>query len=463
MQISTDVLAKTCKNTIETILLFLDHAVKGTIYTVGAMPDLQTVRVTSGMRNGETGAIGWGLPQFSDYNAPGKGWLQYRDEPGRVLEAMAWCVERQQSWTADNPSENIRSVRKQLQNLPEDYHHMEPVLVRKADLYGTHHLASQYPRDWQGNPIWRESEYIVVAVIKFHFLPQSIRRGDRTTKIIKRLSRTLGTELLSLHLREGYLRDREKLSRERLRTSDELAHELRNTLAKLGFVFSAINTLMSFLRAQWESEFTKAYPSLAEKGAIIAQLEESLRTLRPHLAGHGELIALSRKLSAEHKELADLFLLPEQEAEWVRCRIRPKWERLLAAVADPQRQEAVEQLMVSLTEAIWRVVDEGLASKMDHLPEPVRTLWPQLAYTQFSAKNSALLKDVVAFLEDPQLCLHQRQQLKRALAALKALVEIISKIEDQANDMISSLRNGESPRAVSAAKPHVEIREALRF
>lgn len=463
MHISADVLEKACKNTIETILLFLDHAVKGTIYSVGPMPDLQTVRITSGMRNGKNQLIRWGLPQVSDYNPPGKSWLQYRDEPGRVMEAMAWCVERQQSWTADNPLENSRSVRKQLQGLPEDYHHMEPVLVRKADLYGAQQLDLEYPRDHRGRRIWQDSDYVVVAVIKFHFSPETIQRGDRTTKIIKRLSRTLGTELLSLHLREGYLRDREKLSRERLQTSNELAHELRNTLAKLGFVFSAINTLMSFLRAQWELEFKKAYPNLAEKGSIITRLEELLHVLEPRLAARGELVGLSRELSAEQEELANLFLLPQQEAEWVRRRIRPKWDRLLAAAeAEPQQREEVEQLMLSLAEAIWLVIDEGLASRMDHLPEAIRTLWPQLAYTQFSAGNAAQLQEVVKLLESPQLHIRQKQQIKRVLAALKVMVEIISKIEDQTNGMIASLKNG-GTFTEPAVEPYLEMQEATRL
>ena len=89
------------------------------------MPRLQAERITSGVR--EDGQIKWGLPQDSDYNPPGKEWEQYRDHPGHLLEAMGWCVEQQKSWTADNPQEDIRSVRKQLRGEVEDCHHMEPV------------------------------------------------------------------------------------------------------------------------------------------------------------------------------------------------------------------------------------------------------------------------------------------------------------------------------------------------
>jgi hypothetical protein len=176
------------------------------------------------------------------------------------------------------------------------------------------------------------------------------------------------------------------------------------------------------------------------------------------------LIGVSRELAADQEELANLFLLPQQEADWLRCRIRPKWERLLEAVeADQEQREDVERLMVHLAEAIWLVIDEGLANKMDHLPEAIRTLWPQLAYTQFTAKNSVLLKDVVALLENPQLRIRQKQQLKRVLASLKALVEIISKIEAQTNRMISTLKNGGPASESSAAEGLEEMRAASRL
>ncbi len=62
MHINSDVLENTCKNAIETILLSLKHATKGTIYRVGPMPELRTIRVTSGIRVDELVAMNWGLP-----------------------------------------------------------------------------------------------------------------------------------------------------------------------------------------------------------------------------------------------------------------------------------------------------------------------------------------------------------------------------------------------------------------
>ena len=444
MHISSDLLDNTCKNAIETILLCLKHATQGIIYRVGPMPTLRTVRVTSGIRSDQNRTMSWGLPQVSDYNPPGRDWEEYRDQPGRVLEAMAWCVEQQKSWTADEPREDARSVRKQLRGEVEDCHHMEPVLLKKANLYEPGFTGLEYPLDWQGNPIWQDTEYVVVAVIKINFLPQTIRRGDDSTKIIKRLSRSLGTELLSLHLRETYLEAREKLNRERLAACNDMAHEMRNALAKMGFIFSTINTVVSFLRAQWEIELQKVLPSFDGKVTILGRLSTLLLLGQPHLEGQDKLMQLSKELLAIQNELANLFLLPQQEAEWLASRIRPQWNRLLTSSrAWEEHREEIECLLDRLQQAIWIVVDEEVAQKLVHLPGDLRMMWPKLAYTQFSADNSVVLEEILTLLEHPVLSIRQKHQMKKALSSLRVLLRTISGIEEQANRVIYSLKNGE--------------------
>jgi len=451
MEINRDLLEIACKNTIEAILCCLDQATRGTIYTIGPMPGLQAVRITSGRKT--DGRIEWGLPQESDYNPPGKAWEQYRDRPGHPLEAMGWCIEQQKSWTADNPLDDLRSVRKQLRGEVEDCHHMEPVLVKKSDFYGTDPDPLDYPLDSSGKSIWQESEYVVVAVIKIHFQPHSIHRGDRFTGMIKKLSCTLGTELLSLHLRETCLRTREKLARERLQASNAIAHELRNTLAQLGFVFSSINTLMSFLRDQWELEFHKAYPSQEHKRTILARLNELLQLGQPHLNGNRELARLSDQLLVEQEALQNLFLLPPQEAMWLQQKIRPKWENLLASSTswDSWKEEVLE-LVGHLEKAFWIVLDQELVGKMEHLPEELKTVWPEVAYTQFSAENRTSLAAVLSLLDHPRVTLQHKAQVRKALHSMKVVADTIARVEDQTNRVISSLKNGETDQPDETAR-----------
>lgn len=443
MLISNDVLERRCKDLIETILLSLESSTKGTIYRVGPMPGLQAIRVTSGVRDEATGRIDWGLPEASDYNAPGKTWEQYRDRPGSVLEAMAWCVEKQKSWTADNPYEDNRSVRKQLSGEIEDFHHMEPVLVLKSDLYWNLPCEPSYPLDWNGRPIWQDSKYIVAAVIKIHFKPYQIRRGDRSTKMIKLLSRTLGTELLSLHIRETLAEAQENLTRQRLQTCNVLAHELRNTLMKLGFTSSAINAEISYLREQWEAQIEEAFPELLTKKSILRSLSAILESGASLLNGTQGLAELSKQLLSVQRELALMPLMPEIAEKWVLHKIRPKWQRLLLESKVWQAEDhRVHELLDRLEQAVSIGKDPRLAERLTHLPRDLREAWQRLAYVDFTADKVTLVDEILQLLDHPALDIPHKLQTKKVLTSLRVLSAMIPDVEERANRMIFSLKNG---------------------
>jgi hypothetical protein len=443
--ISSDVLERTCKGMIENILFCLSNATKGTIYRVGPMPQLQAIRVTSGIRIPGSEELQWGLPEVSDYNYPGKTWDQYRDRPDRVKEAMGWCVEKQKSWTADDPYEDDRSVRKQVNGEIEDAHHMEPVLVRKADLYWDQVHHPEYPLDDEPKMIWRDSEYVVVGVIKIHFKPGTIKRGDRSTKIIKKLSRTLGTELLSLHIRETLSEAHETLTRQRLQSCNVLAHEMRNTLVKLGFIFSAINAEIGYLREQWESQVEKAFPGIPCKRMVLARLCEVIQSRLPQLNGASKSTELARELLSEQQQLANMPLMPHVGEKWVKNRIIPKWCWLLSAdTIWKVEEEEIRRLLEQLESAIWIGMDRDLAQRVEHLPPDLRSAWPRLAYVDFRAENMSILEEIIHFLDHPSLEMPHRQQTKKILTSLKALVEMIPELEERANRIIFSLKNGSS-------------------
>jgi len=444
MLIGQDLLEKTCKEMIETILLSLTHSTKGTIYRIGPMPRINAVRITSGIRIEGTDDIQWGLPEVSDYNFPGKTWEQYRDRPGHVLEAMGWCVEKQKSWTADNPYEDVRSVRKQLNGEIEDFHHMEPVLVKKPYLHGSDDVL-QYPLDWAGNPIWQDTDYIVFAVIKIHFLPYTIKRGDRSTRIIKKLSRNLGTELLSLHIRETVSKAQKELAKQRLQSCNVLAHDMRNTLIKLGFIFSAINAEISFLREQWEGQLEKAFPEIENKKTLLTRLNQLLSAHLSELNGAGKLNELCRTLLSEQEEMANLSLLPSLGEKWLDNKIRPKWQRLLLeSQAWERHREEIADLLKDLERAIWLGMDQNLAAGIRHLPEDLKLKWSELAYVDFSKEKVAKLGEILQLLDHPALDIPHKQQTKKVLGSLKALVEMIPEVEERANRIIHSLKNGYS-------------------
>ncbi|MDY0041304.1 MAG: hypothetical protein RBS57_13410 [Desulforhabdus sp.] len=454
MVINPTLLEKTCKEMIETILLCLgENAYKGTIYLVGRMPELQTVRITSGIRKDGMGDIHWGLQETSDYEYPGRSWEQYKDRPSRVLEAMGWCVERQKSWTADNPQTDARSVRKQLCGEIEDFHHMEPVLVKKSKLFGETLQRQNYPLDWQGNAIWEDCEHVVAAVIKIHFLPYTIKRGDISTKIIKRLSRTLGTEMFSLHINELSVAAQRQLTLERMYACNTVAHELRNIFVELGFVFSAINAEISYLREQWEHQIEGALPHIEGKKTVLSRLDQLLTQQAQQFNGEQYLVDLCTKLSAEQLDFASLSLLPQNQKTWLDNKIRPKWHRLLTqSDTSNQLKQEVEGLLENLERNIWIGLDENLTSKMHHLPEDLKIQWSKIAYTDFNLESINELNDVLKLLDHPALNIPHKHQTRKVLLSLKVLAEIIPKIEERINRIIFTLKNG--PNSSSSNKLH---------
>jgi hypothetical protein len=443
MNVIDDLLETTCKKMIKTILFCLDNATKGTIYRIGPMPGLRSVRVTSGIRREGNDEIRWGLPSVSDYNFPGKTWEEYRDSPGRPLEAMGWCVEKQLNWTADNPYEDVRSVAKQLRGEIEDSYHMEPVLVRKSDLYGNCSEVLQYPMDWRESPIWQDSEYVVSAVIKIHFMPNTLRREDRSTKIIKELSRSLGTELLSLHLRESLFKAQKEFDRHRLQSCKILAHDLRNTLIKFGFVFSAANAQIGILREEWEKQLREAFPDLEWKTTILTRLNGLIRSKLPLIEGNKESTQLFQSLTADLDELASLPLMPTQGEQWLLNKIMPKLDRLFRKwTFEEAEREEITDLLHRLERSLWLATDETLARRMTALPPDLREKWPQLAYTYFTADKLPILSEILDLLEHPALPVEHKYQIAKVIKCLKALIEVVPEIEERANKIIFSIRNG---------------------
>ncbi len=435
-----DLLITTCKTMISTILSCLDDATRGTIYKIGLMPELTAVRVLSGARKPGSNKLVWGLPVVSEYNSPGKKWEMYRDLPGRPLEAMGWCVEKQTSWTADNPMEDPRSVRKQISGEPEDEFHMEPVLVRKKSLYGRSQNL-QYPVDWQGNPIWMDSEYVVSAVVKIHFQPGSLRGGDRSTVVVHNLARSLGSELLSLWFREKLYLAGKEFERQRLQSCEILAHELRNTLVKLGFVFSAINAQIGILRESWEKLLQQHRPELEWKEPLLDELCDVLSERVGELHSSAELLNLGQKLLAEQKELAALYLSPFQDREWVKNKIYPKWEKLLSATELWNRAQ-IESLLDRLENALSTGISYDPSNNIDGLPVELLDRWSKLAYVQITSGNLFQLDEVIRLVEEPVLPVFHKEQMLRVLKSLRAIVYTIPEVEGKANSILQSLRFG---------------------
>ena len=442
MRISPQVLEHVCKRMIRVILYAIPHATRGTIYSVGPIPELRVIRVASGHRSDRGEDLFWDVSGRSDYDTPGKVWEEYRDRPGVAPEAMAWCVERQKSWTADDPEHDIRSTRKQLEGKAgEDYHHMEPVLVATTDLWDCLPPMSDYPKDSSGNPIWRESGYATVAVLKIHFLPGSISGGDGSTRIIKELSHALGTQMLSLHARELALEKEKRLTAERQEVSNTLAHEFRNLASRLGFVYRAINNEIAYLRESWEALIHQHFPEQPNRRRV---LEELIKVLRGIVAEYpeAELDAEIAELIHSQERMGETCLLPSQNEMWFQYRIHPLWISILSKIdLRPARRSEVEDLLHALRKSFHIGTDDTLRDNLPGLPEEVKKRWVDLAYRQINGTGNGDIMPYIKLLQAIPVDLPRKPYSLNNFLSLKPLLEVMPEIEKVVNHRLAQLKN----------------------
>jgi hypothetical protein len=437
IEIERNVLENACKEMIETILFCLPVAFKGTIYRVGKPPYLITERITSGVIDSSKKQISWGLPENSDYNPPGRPWTDYRDEPGRPLEAMAWCVEKQISWTSADPANDPRSVRLQVEGVEEDFHHMEPVLVRKSDLHLDLYSPLEYPRDYQERVLWQGSDYVVVAVVKIHFDPHTIRVGGRETKVIKKLSRSLGTQLLSHHLHHDTVRAMQQLARDRLNACNILADSLRNAITKSALIFSLVKMEMWNLREQWEALLLKERHERNAKREAVKELEEVLM----HLTGNTQ--ERKNDLVAVQRRFLDLPLSPQKAENWVTLQIQERWRDLLAkSPQDEKTTHRIWQTLEKLKKSLYYGRNPEVVAGYSGIPRELKQEWVDAVYSNVDGFNDSTIERLIRLLANPALPIPSRERSRRMLTQLKILAENMDQLERNTNFLLRHVLNG---------------------
>jgi len=437
LRINKASLEQACKEIIETILFCLPNAYKGTVYSIGSPPDMVATRVTSGVIDEQRKNISWGLPESSDYNPPGKPWWQYRDEPGRPLEAMAWCVERQKSWTAEDPEKDIRSVRVQLGGGREDSHHMEPVLIRKHDLFLEGEPNFEYPRNYEGEVIWQDTDYMVVAVIKIHFRPGTIKMDSPETRLIKKLSRTLGTELLSYQLKEQSLEAMRELAQDKVNSCNIISDSLRNTITKSGLIFSLIKHELGFLRDQWEEILRESCHIRDTKQESIEHLNRILDDVTT------DDRALTQELREAHKKFLELSLPPEKAENWIKFKIEQKWESLLnSSNGNSHLRDQVKQTLDRLRRSLYVGKDPKLIDSYHDMPDQLKQQWVDLIYRMPDQFDLMFLEKIIDILGNPFLKLPHQDKSRKSLIHLKALAKIMGELEENTNVALRQVLNG---------------------
>jgi len=450
IEIEKPVLEKVCMEVIETALLCLPNAFKGTVYRVRKSPELITERITSGIIDDLREKISWGLPTKSEYNPPGKPWVEYRDQPGRPLEAMAWCVAKQKSWTAADPATDARSVRLQVEGVWEDCFHMEPVLVPKSDLRLDRFPLSKYPRDYEGNVICKDSEYLVVAVIKIHFNPGTIKIGSHETRVIKKLSRSLGTELLSYQLRQDSMRTMQELATDRLNACNILADSLRNVIAKSGLILSLVKQEIGCLRDQWEQILLEHRKEKDMKAEAIRELNKVLMTFDKGSE------SLREDLIAVQNRFLELSLSPEKAEKWVIMQIEDRWNKLLYECPQNDKEtRMIWQTIDELKKAVYFGKDPDIIADYGRIPEELRVEFVKLIYGDNERFNASALARLIEILDNPALTIPSRKRSKKILKQLKALAETMSQLERDTNFLLGQVLNGSDDALANGAPNNI--------
>jgi hypothetical protein len=442
IRIKDAILQKACMEMIETIFFCLPNAFKGTIYRVGKMPDLIVERITSGEIKDGRASISWGLHSSSGYAPPGRSWHEYRDEPGRPLEAMGWCVERQKSWTAANPSTDARSVRLQTEGDPEDFQHLEPVLVRKSDLNLDMYSSSDFPKNYAGETIWQETEYIVVAVVKIHFRPDTIKMNSDETRVIKKLSRSLGTELLSYKLRQDSVNALQNIARDRLNACDILSDSLRNAIAKSAHIISLIKQEINNLRERWEGLLLEERNETNIKEEVIKRLNSLLASAE---GGNDDM---RKRLENAHNKFLSMSLPPELGTQWIEMQIEDRWWDFLAGFpkADEGKREQVMEEINKLKRSLHYGREPEIIDDYNKIPYDIKKEWVELIYKERDGFDGAALEKVIAILGEPSFNIPYKERSRKALIQLKVLGETMSQLERNTNFLLHQVLNGKGAK-----------------
>jgi hypothetical protein len=443
LQIPSSTLQRVCGRMIETLLVCLPNAVSSTIYSIGPIPHLRLKPVASARRYGQTDQIRWEGLYKSAHNFTTKKWVDYRDHKGGILEAITWCVENQTSWTVDYASPSPRNMKESVENkAADDYYHLEPILIKKAELLQRKVQLHSYPKDRQGKPIWQDSPNTTVAVVKIDLLPGTIARGDRSTRVINTLSAFLGTQMLSLHAIQSAVDKSKLFQKERHKMGDKLSHDFRSIIAKLGLVYRVIDHEISNLRESWEALIQQYYPKKPYKRSIVRELNEILQEIELKYKYNAQFDKADiQKLQRYQKQLLEYCLLPEQNKIWLRQKIRPLWISIASKFdLTPSLEEQIELLLERLEESFSVFLDKELIDEIDFVTEPVRKKWIRLAYTEMDWNDKEFLQEYIDTIDSLSVVLDHRRHSSKNLVYLKSLVELMPELQQKLESNLALLQ-----------------------
>jgi hypothetical protein len=292
--------------------------------------------------------------------------------------------------------------------------------------------------------LWQGSNYVVVGVVKIHFVPYTIRIGSPETRVIKRLSFSLGTQLLSHHLRQDSMRAMQQLAMDRLNACNILADSLRNAITKSALIFSLVKMELGHLREQWEQILLAERHEKSRKAKAIETLDCLLKEF-PH-----DLDPLRNDLIGVQRRFLELSLPPERGEIWVARQIEERWNEIFQRF--PQGAEKagmVGKAIRELKEALHFGKDPEVISSYLKMPEELKQSWVRLIYTNTDRFNGTSLGELIKVLGNPELGIPSQEKSRKMLTQLRVLAENMNQLESNTNFLLRQVLNGGQNGALS--------------
>jgi hypothetical protein len=247
--------------------------------------------------------------------------------------------------------------------------------------------------------------------------------------------------MLSLHAREEALEKERRLTEQRQEAVDILAHEFRNLVPRIGFAYRAINNEIGYLREMWENLIQDHCPEKSSKRVILSQLDSILLDIeKDH--DDANLLNIIGRLSQYQKDLMESCLLPHQNESWLRSKIKPLWQAILAKTnSNSDVKSQIELLLGDLRRSFHLGLDKELRNKIDVIPGEIKDKWVELAYREINGKNSVMIRECIELLDSVDLDLPRKRHCVKNLVYLKSLVELIPEVEEKLNHQLDQLKN----------------------
>jgi hypothetical protein len=344
-------------------------------------------------------------------------------------------LQNQTTWTSGGSKADFnKAAEKSPENVSENYFHLEPVLIKKDDLWNIMPPSNVYPKDRNGKALWLDSDYVTVAMIRIDLAPESFPLNSSYWVITEKLTKGLATKILHLHSKQSHLRKIRMISEERNEIIEILISQIRGIMTKLGVVYRVIDNEAGELRQTWEDLIHKHNPEQPRRANIIKRLNLLLKELDGDFSRNTDL-EITKKLEWYQNKLVEFCFQPEENEVWLREKISPLWESTASRLKSTSDiQKIVNNLLDELEQSFYIGLDETLVENIDNISTSNKSKWIDLAYKAKDLKRSDLLQEYIHLLKQTNIDLPIKRKTIDNLLCLRSLAFYIEDLESKLNE-----------------------------